>query len=453
MPTRLNRRSFLAAGAALGAGLAVGAGRWAAADDPTPTPEPTPTPINIGSGQTAITMWVQNFGPVVDSFRSAAATYAQANPGIKITVQAIPYADLQAKVLPAVAAGNEADILMGYTNWFLTTDVSRLWLGLDDYFGGRPAIESLVYPGALVLIDTPNNKTYYLPYLSGLDGVTLTLNQQHYQDAKIDYGGFKTWEDYVGAGKTLTQTKDGAITRAGLSTISTACFMIGSMIYQAGGNFFDKDSGKWSFATPEGEAALRRIYDLIWTDKTTSLKVAPDDGTGFLEGTISTVAVGAYLAGSANSVSPDRRTDVVPLPPIAGAKADVVSPFNLAVVTLSRRLAKDEPKLRHCVGIVKQMLSPDAMLNIANSYSGVLCSQALYNDPRINQTKYGPMSKRVAEATFSRARYPQGRVANFGPVQTELERALHKEISITEALKNVDDYCNQQEQQARERLR
>jgi ABC-type glycerol-3-phosphate transport system substrate-binding protein len=448
--TRINRRR--AVGLSLGASASLLGSRWSLAQDPTPTPEPTPEPINIGEGDIEISMWVQNFGPVITSFQAAAQTYADKTGGVKVTVQPIPYADLQAKMLPAVAAGDEADILMGYTNWYLATDVSRLWLELDDYFGGRAAIEELVYPGALGLIETPEDKTFYLPYLSGLDGVTLTLNQQHYLDARIDYTTFTTWEEYVEAGKALTQASGDEVTRAGLSCHSTAYYMLGSFIYQTGGNFFDKESGTWSYATAEGEAALQRIYDLLWTDRTASLTLAASDADGFLEGTISTISSGAYLAGSAAGVSPDRKTDVVALPPVAGAVEDVVSPYNLSVITLSRRLADDETKLQHCVGIVNEMLSADAMIDITNSYSGILCSPRLYADPRVEQTTYGAMSKRVAEATFSRARYPQGRVANTGPAQIELDRALNQEISIQEALKNVDTYLNEQEQQARERL-
>ncbi len=449
MQSRLNRRNALRM--SLGASLALAGGRQLTfAQDPTPVP--TPEPINVGEGDTKITMWVQNFGPVVTSFQAAAQAYADENPGVAVTVQPIPYADLQAKMLPSVAAGDEADILMGYTNWYLATDISRLWLKLDDYFGGREALEQLVYPGALGMIETPDNSAYYLPYLSGLDGVTLTLNQVHYNDAGIDYGSFTNWEEWVEAGKTLTQFDGDTVTRAGLSCISTAFYMLPSFIYQAGGNFFDIESGVWSYATPEGEAALKRIHDLIHVDKTASLELAASDADGFWEETISTNSVGSYLAASANSISPDRRSDVVPLPPIAGAAEDLVSPVNLAVITLSRRLEKDETKLQHCVGIVNKLLSADAMIEITNTYSGVLCSPQLYADPRIESTVYGPLSKRVAEGTFDRTRFPQGRVANFAPAITEIERALHNEISLMDALKNVDTYCNQQEQQARERL-
>jgi hypothetical protein len=89
---------------------------------------------------------------------------------------------------------------------------------------------------------------------------------------------------------------------------------------------------------------------------------------------------------------------------------------------------------------------------MTETYSGTLCSKELYADPRIMETKYGPVSKRIAEGTWPRTRYPKDHVANQAPARTELERALRKEISIKEALGNADKYLNDQEKQARERL-
>ncbi|MCB0182403.1 MAG: hypothetical protein KDI62_29530, partial [Anaerolineae bacterium] len=77
---------------------------------------------------------------------------------------------------------------------------------------------------------------------------------------------------------------------------------------------------------------------------------------------------------------------------------------------------------------------------------------AVYEDPRINDVKYGNMSKRIAEGMWPIAKYPGDHVANQGPASTELERAFRQEISIPEALANMDAYLQDQENQARERI-
>ena len=456
MPIRLSRRAFLQVSGVAGVGLLAACAAPAAVPAPVAEAEatavPTPAAIAVGSGDVELTMWVQEFGPVVQAFEDAATAYAEAQGNIKVTVQPVPYADLQTKMLPAVAAGTEGDIVMGYTSWYLATDISRVWLQLDDFFGGRAELEKIVFPSAMNLIDTPNGAAYYLPYLSGLDGVVTTVNAGLYQEAGIDYLSLATFEDLVAAAKTLTTYEGDTLTRAGLSLIDPAYFTLMSLIYQKGGNFFDLASGVWNFNTEEGAAALQMLHDLIWVDKVAAFGVYDSDGEGFLQGKVASHCNGAYTIASAESQVPELDADGIPLPPLADAVENVVSPFNIAVVTLSRRLADAPEKLDAAVGVVGNLFSADALLAITEVYSGALASQSLYSDPRIEQTKYGPVSKRIAEATWSRARYPQGRVAAPQPAMQEVDRALRQEISIQEALANLDAYHNEQESQVRERL-
>lgn len=456
MPIRMSRRAFLQVSGLAGIGLLAACAAPAAGPAPVVEAEatavPTPAAIAVGSGDVELTMWVQDFGPVVQAFEDAATQYAEAQGNVSVTVQPVPYADLQAKMLPAVAAGTEADIVMGYTSWYLATDISRVWLQLDDFFGGRAALEEIVFPSAMNLIDTPNGAAYYLPYLSGLDGIVTTVNVNHYKEAGIDYLALATFEELVEAGKTLTQFEGDTLTRAGLSMIDTAYFSLMTLIYQKGGNFFDLETGVWSFNTEEGAAALQLLHDLIWVDKTAAFGVYDSDGEGFLQNKVSSHCNGAYTIASSESQVPELDADGIPLPPLADAVENVVSPYNIAVVTLSRRLADSGDKLDASVGVVGNLFSADALLAITEVYSGALASQSLYSDPRIEQTKYGPLSKRIAEATWGRARYPQGRVASPAPAMQEVDRALRQEITIQEALANLDAYHNEQESQVRERL-
>lgn len=457
MTHHLSRRNFLRLSTmtALGGVLAACTAPVAAPAPPSEaaaTEVPTPASIAVGSGELEISMWVQDFGPVVSAFESAANKYAESAGNVSVTVQPVSYSDLQTKMLPSVAAGTEADIIMGYTNWYLATDVSRLWLPLDDFFGGRAELEKIVFPKALDMIDTPEGRAYYLPYLSGLDGIVLTANVADYQAAGIDYLGFTNFDDVVAAGKALTQLDGDKVTHAGFSFMDVAYFTLMSHIYQLGGDFFDLETGVWSFSSEEGRAALQRLHDLIWVDKTAAYGLYTADSEGFLQGLVSSHVSGAYTIASAESQMPDLDVDGIPLPALANAVEDVVSPFNIAVVTLSRRLADTPDKMEASVGIVNEMFSADALLAITEVYSGALASQPLYSDPRIEQTKYGSLSKRIAEGTWLRARYPKGRVSAFQPAQAEIDRALRQEITVDEALANVDAYNNEQESQARERL-
>jgi ABC-type glycerol-3-phosphate transport system substrate-binding protein len=418
-----------------------------------PTAAPTPTNIVVGQGNIEIAMWVQDFGPVVNAFQSAAEAYSKKSGKVKVTVQSIPYGDLQAKVIPSVAAGNEDEIIMGYTNWYIATDVSKLFLPLDEIFGGRGELEKTIFPAAMTVMDTPGNKLFYIPYLTGLRGVVTTVNVGHYNEKSIDYTKFTTYEDFVGAAKTLTIRDGDTIKRAGLSSWAAALVMLKSWIWQQGGEFFSSDSGKWNLSSPEGEAALQRIQDIYQKDKVCNLDIASREYAAFLQGVLSTQLEGAWTLGVIASSNPDMKLDSVVTPKLTGAKNATVYPDHTAVLTLSKRLTGDDQKREASIGLAKALMSPDALISILDQYSGSLMSKALYDDPRVAKTKYGAVSKRIAEGVWPNARYPHDHVADQGPALTELQRALTKEISIKAALGNADTYLNEQESQARERLK
>lgn len=420
---------------------------------PEPTVAPTSTPAVYGQGNLELTMWMQDFGPIVGNFEKAAEQFSKTQGNVKINVQPLPYNDLQAKVIPAVAGGNEAEVMMGYTNWYVATDISKLFLPLDDFFGGRSELEKVVFPSALTTLDTPQNKIYYLPYLTGMNGASTTLNAGQYEEVKLDYTSFKTFEDFHSAAKTLTLTEGDSIKRAGMSIWAHILTVIKSWIWQMGGEFYNRETGEWTLATPEGEAALKKIYDLYQTDKLSSIDIGTREYEAFLQGALSTHLMGAWTLGVAATSNPELKLDCVPTPKLQDAESDVVYPDHTAVVTLSRRLGQDQQKLDAAVGLTRALLSADALIEIMNQYSGSLMSTALYQDPRLEKTKFGPISKRVAESVWARAKFPQDHVANQAPALTELQRAVQKEISITEALQNADKYLNEQEAQARERLK
>jgi hypothetical protein len=139
-------------------------------------------------------------------------------------------------------------------------------------------------------------------------------------------------------------------------------------------------------------------------------------------------------------------------PPLANAVEYVLYPQHAGGWGISRRLVDDADKLQASVDFALTIVGTDATLQAFDFYSGVAPSKEAYNDPRISDMKFGEMSKRVAETMWPVARYPQDHVAQQGPAATELDRAMRKEITIQEALANMDAYLQEQEDQARERL-
>jgi ABC-type glycerol-3-phosphate transport system substrate-binding protein len=455
--TSFNRRRLLkgAAGASTAALLGANALRPLVANAQQAQATETPTPLALGEGDIKISIWVQNFGASIDRYKNAAQKYVADHKNVSVSVQPIAYADLMAKMLPSVAAGTEADIMQGYTDWYVGTDITRLFLPLDEYLGGLEKIKQSLFPTTLTVVAAPEGKLYYMPYAAGIRGAALTVNVKQCQDAGIDYMKWANWDDVVAAGQELTVKEGDKITRAGLSPVTALLVQLKTWIWQLGGEFYDQESGKWSLSTPEGEQAMQLFYDLFWGPKPTSsydLITADNEFTSFDAGRIAIEMNGAWTVGNHEADVPELKADAIPTPNLAGAKQDVVFPDQISVTTLSRRLAKDKEKLDHCIGILQKLFDPELLLDVTQGYSGAFCNKDLYANPQIDETKYGPISKRIAEGVWPKARYPQDHVANQAPALTELDRAMRKEISIKEALANADKYLNGQEKQARERI-
>jgi ABC-type glycerol-3-phosphate transport system substrate-binding protein len=449
----LSRRSFTRATTGLTAAtLAYGShAHRGYAQDVTPTSEP----VDVGEGGTEITIWVQDHGASIENYRGAAQRYVEKGGDVKVTVQPIAFADLLPKVLPSVAAGNEADIMMGYTNFYVGTDITKLFLRLDEAMGGRAALDEIFLPASLEALDMPDGGVYYMPTGAGLNGAAVTFDNKLFTEQGIDYTTIATWEDLLGVAQQLTVVENGTITRAGLnfSGLFGSPDVLKSWIWQLGGNFYDAESGNWTLATPEGEAALQKMSDVYnGATPVNSFDIITNDTDDMVQGRLACHLNGAYAISNTEALYPDFDAEGFATPPLAEAVENVIYPAHMGVATLSRRLADDDTKREHCIGIMKEMFDLQTRLNQLNGYSGSVLDKRVYESADLASYKYGEVSKRISDATFSRARYPKDHVANQDPARDELVRALRNEISLSEALGNAEKYLNDQEKEARERI-
>jgi ABC-type glycerol-3-phosphate transport system substrate-binding protein len=309
-----------------------------------------------------------------------------------------------------------------------------------------------MWPAAFTAIATPGNKIFYLPWLAGIRGAAMTVNTDHMAEQSIDYLNFKTLEEVVEAGVALTQTNaDGKIIRAGYSPRSSQYQVLWSLIWQLGGDFYDKETGEWSHSSSEGEAAAQFLLDIYTKSKTVDFELFTSEFEAVSQQSVSIWGDGAWTASVQNDVA-EVPTDNIVTPLLADAVENVLYPQHQAGWGLSKRLADDPEKLEIALEYALSLVSPDATLQAFEFYSGVTMTKAVYEDPRIEDVKYGPMSKRVAEGMWPVARYTQDRVANHDPAATELDRAMRQEISINEALALMDEFLQGQEDEARERI-
>ncbi len=369
-----------------------------------------------------------------------------------LNLQAIGFNDLLAKLLPSIASGTEGDVLNMYTDWVVGTDISQVFLDITDVAGGAKSLEEKMWSASFNAVDAPGGKVYYLPWLAGIRGASMTVNKDQLAEKNIDYLSFKNYEEVVAAGKELTQTDaNGKITRSGYSPRSSQYQLLWSLIWQLGGNFFDKEKGKWMHSTPEGEQAAQIIYDVDRKDQTCDFDLFTTEYDAVSQKLVSIWGDGAWTAGAQTDVAHVPCDNIV-TPLLANKVKDILYPQHIAGFGLSKRLAGNSDKLQPALDFAMLLVSADGLIQTFDFYSGVCMTKAVYDDPRIEKVKYGPMSKRVATGMWPIAAYPGDHVAQQTPAATELDRAMRKEITIKEALANMDKYLQEQEDQARERI-
>jgi hypothetical protein len=218
-----------------------------------------------------------------------------------------------------------------------------------------------------------------------------------------------------------------------------------------GGNFYDSETGQWNHSTAEGEAAAEILYGLYHTHKVCDFELFTSEFEAVSQQLVSIWGDGAWTASVQSDVASVPADNVV-TPPLANASEYVLYPQHMGGWGLSRRLVNDPSKLDASVDLALMIVGPDALLQALDFYSGVVMNKAVYADPRISDVKFGEISKQVAEKLWPIARFPKDRVAQHTPAATELDRAMRGEISIPEALANMDAYLQEQEDQARERI-
>lgn len=448
----LSRRRFLQLSA-----LAAGTGVLAACAAPGAAPAPAASDQASESAPaeaaaTNVVVWYQDWDGANRIMDQAKADRAETNPNVTIELTPIGYSDLFAKLLPAIASGTEGDVLMMYTDWVVGTDVAQVFLELTDVAGGAEVLQEAMWPAAFTALDAPDNKIFYFPWLAGIRGAVISVNQDQLAEKNIDYLNFASYEDVIDAGVALTEKNtDGKITRAGYSIRSSQYQVLWSLIWQMGGNFFDRESGVWSHNTEIGQQATQMLYDIYWTHQTCDFDLYQSEFEAVSQKLVSIWGDGAWTA-SVQTDSAEIPADNIVTPALADAVENVLYPQHIAGWGLSKRLADAGDKLTAAVEFAEYIVSPDSLIQAFDSYSGVCMTKAVYEDPRIEDVKYGLMSKRIAEGVWPIAKYPGDHVANQGPAATELERAFRQEISIPEALANMDAYLQEQEDQARERI-
>jgi arabinosaccharide transport system substrate-binding protein len=254
----ISRREFLK-----GMGVVAASGILAAC---APS-QATPTEPSVGAATGEFTFWTfvndhENF------FKARADAWNAANPDRIVTINAstLPYEDMHNKLLLSLQSGTGApdlvDIEISRFGNYLRGDDAQI--GLVDL---APIIEKHKDQLMPERLSVYSKAGHYYGADYHLGASLMFYNDEILKNAGVDIDQIKTWDDFIQAGKEVTQ---GDV----FMTVIDNYFAFLLLSQMNGGGLMDPD-GNLVLYQPANVEALKFIQDLIFTHKIAKINPGP----------------------------------------------------------------------------------------------------------------------------------------------------------------------------------
>lgn len=277
------------------------------------------TPVAKAADEVTITyaLWEPSQLP---AHQEIAAAFEKENPGVKVDIQVIPWANYWDKLQTAVAGGSAFDVFWINKPNFPVYASKGVLADLTDLVK-QDKIDMGNYPDSLVKMYTYDEHIYGLP--KDFDTIALYYNKTLFDKAGVKYPDDKwTWDDLKDAAKKLT-TKDQ------WGFLSTTADQIGywNFIFANGGQVLNEDGTKALLGEQASCDAIKYLYSFV------EEKLSPDGATQlatdpwtqlFPGGKGAMVLGGSWIART--YAEADKNIDVAPIPmsPATGKRASII---------------------------------------------------------------------------------------------------------------------------------
>ena len=206
------------------------------------------------AGQPEVEFWTMQLQPqFTDYFNQLIATFERENPGTKIRWVDVPWAEMERKILTAVAAKSAPDVVNLNPNFASQLAARNAWLELDAKV---PAGVKQQYFSNIWQSSTLNGKSFGIPWY-------LTTRVAIYNTDLLQQAGVaKPPTTYAELAQAAKQIKDKTGKYAFFATVvpEDSGEVLESLV-QMGVQLVD-GQGKAAFNTPQGKAAFQYWVDL-----------------------------------------------------------------------------------------------------------------------------------------------------------------------------------------------
>jgi N,N'-diacetylchitobiose transport system substrate-binding protein len=277
------KRRLMAAGALLAASATLVACGGGGDNDKASSNSKTSSSKPSGS----IDVWIMDPGsPALQGVIKGYATdFQAANPGTKVNIQFVPWAQAHDKFTTAIAGGKVPDVAEMGTTW--TPEFAD-----QGAFQQMPKAESGVYVSSLIDAATLDGKVWGKPWYAGARG--LIYRKDILKKAGVAVP--KTWADVDKAAAAI-KAKVPGVYPIGYTGLSEHMYL--PTIWQAGGQIATQNGDTWKSAINSPQAAAAIAYYTDFYKKGYSPKAAigweePDAQTAYVNGDIAMLIGGGW---------------------------------------------------------------------------------------------------------------------------------------------------------------
>jgi multiple sugar transport system substrate-binding protein len=283
--TPLSRRRFLGTSFAAAGGLSFGLVPAGPTLNPFAAAQAMAADAKPFAGKTI--RYQQRDSSAENFVRHVFAPRFEEETGCTVVLEDIPQAELFAKAQIMAAAGQIGDLVFGFdTPWLASWAARGMLRPLDDLIAADGYDLGQFYPSAVEAF-TIDGQVYGLPTAGHPSIVNLFYNKKMMRDAGVTPPDAAhpdeawTWDDVLEAAKALTQDTngDGQTDVWGFHPARFHGMWAFTHVRQFGGDLLSADGRQATVGSPEGQAAYRYLYDLIYTHKVTAPPDAISPGT------------------------------------------------------------------------------------------------------------------------------------------------------------------------------
>ena len=386
------------------------------------------------SAPKTLTYWASNQGTSIENDKQVLEPELrkfEAQTGIKVNLEVVPWSDLLNRILAATASGQGPDVLNIGNTWSASLQATGALLPFDDATFAKIGGKDRFLPSTIASAGAAGKDPAAVPLYSMAYG--LYYNKKLFAAAGIEKAP-ATWDELVADGQKLT--KDGkyglAIEGGNVSENVHHAFTFGK---QNGADFFDA-AGKPTFDSPNAVAAIKQYVDFIAKDKI----AAPGNAEYSNNQTLSDFATGKaamimWQSAGANLKSQGMNPEdygVAPLPIQAGATGDkavksMVAGINLAVF-------KNTKNLDGSLSFVKFMTSNEEQKILNSTYGNIPPVKEAGKDP-----VFATPDLTTLNDVLSNSSAPLPQVANESQFETLVGTAVKNLLAAAAAGKPTTD--------------